>query len=88
MIDNKVPGPQKYDSKALINGNGFIFNSKFSSNLGITISGKHNLVKSKLNSNLNIMKIKLIILIILLIIGLIFDINIEIIVKIKLIFYY
>ena len=50
-VDNKVPGPQKYDSKTLINGTGLIFNSKFASSPGKTISGRNKLVTNKLKSN-------------------------------------
>ena len=49
-LDNKVPGPQKYDSKSLINGTGFIFNSKYTSSPGITISARNNLAQNKLKS--------------------------------------
>ena len=50
ILDNKVPGPQKYASKSLINGTGMIFNSKFVSSPGKTISGKFKLAESKLKS--------------------------------------
>ena len=52
IIDNKVPGPQKYDAKTLINGTGYIFNSKFSSSPAKTISGRNKLVTSKLKSKI------------------------------------
>jgi predicted PurR-regulated permease PerM len=49
-LDNKVPGPQKYESKTLINGKGIIFNSKFSSSPGKTIAGRSKLAENKLKS--------------------------------------
>ena len=51
FVDNKVPGPQKYDSKTLINGTGLLFNSKFASSPGKTISGRNKLVTNKLKGN-------------------------------------
>jgi hypothetical protein len=49
-----VPGPQKYESKTLINGSGIIFNSKFRSSPGKTISGKNKLLENKLKSIINL----------------------------------
>lgn len=47
---NNFPGPQRYESKTLINGSGIIFNSKFRSSPGKTITGKHNILGNKLKS--------------------------------------
>jgi hypothetical protein len=52
LLDNKVPGPQKYNSKYLINGTGYIFNSKFTSSPGKSISGRYNLAQNKLKSEI------------------------------------
>ncbi len=46
-----MPGPQKYESKTLINGKGIIFNSKFRSSPGKTIAGRSKLAENKLKSN-------------------------------------
>jgi hypothetical protein len=53
FLDNKVPGPQKYESRTLINGKGIIFNSKFISSPGKTIAGRSKLAENKLKSNFN-----------------------------------
>jgi len=45
-----VPGPQKYESKTLINGKGIIFNIKFSSSPRKTITGRSKLAENKLKS--------------------------------------
>jgi hypothetical protein len=47
---NYVPGPGNYDMKPLINGQGRLFNSKFKSNMGKTISGKFMDPSSKLKT--------------------------------------
>ena len=39
---NKYPGPGAYKSNFLINGNGIIYNSRYASNVGKSISGRFN----------------------------------------------
>jgi len=50
--DFKVPGPGQYQMDPLINGVGKIFNSKFKSNPGVTISGRNEANIKKLNSGI------------------------------------
>jgi hypothetical protein len=40
ILDNNNPGPDKYDIKPLISGNGYNYVSKFKSALPKTITGK------------------------------------------------
>ena len=39
---NKYPGPGAYKSNFMINGNGIVFNSRYASNVGKSISGRFN----------------------------------------------
>lgn len=51
-IDDKNPGPERYEIKPLIDGKGFNYVSKFKSSTSKSISGKPKDLSSKYTSNI------------------------------------
>jgi hypothetical protein len=53
ILVNKNPGPNKYDQKSLINGNGFNYVSKYRSSIAKSITGKTRDINDKFPSKNN-----------------------------------